>query len=224
MLIKKLQDHIMIIVNNNKYFYLVKNINLPNIHKINFLVFDIEATGLDTSKEYPIQIGCVPLVKGKILFKNSFSSLIKSPIKIRRSIEKLTRISNKDLKDAPAFEDVIKKLWKKYNKFVWIAQCGLEFDFPLIERITLKNKIKKMDTKILFTYLNNDKKTIYSTDYLIDFYHINKKKFKRHDALNDAKLVAIILSKILKDLKNKKINDINIQKMLIYKYIPKKIL
>lgn len=189
----------MLITDNNKLTYTINDVNIRNITKQKFLVIDVEASGLDVEKDYITEFACVPVINGKILNGEIFNSFIKSPRPIPKEIEKLTGISNQDTANAPLFKDVITKILRKYRDYIWIAQCGLEFDLSLIETICKREgiqfSIKKMDTKVLFAFLHRKLDETFSTDFLKNYFQIDSSNLKRHTALGDTILIARILQK-----------------------------
>ena len=189
---------------------------------------DVEATGLDVKKDYITDFACVPVVNGEILNEKAFSSLVNSPVPISSKIEELTGISNEDITKAPSFKKVIKDVLAKYKDYIWIGQCGLEFDFPMISNICEKEGItfspETMDTKVLFAFLNQGSEETFSTDFFKNYFKIDSSDLKRHTGLGDALLIARILKNILGLYEKKGINEIKIRKPIaIKKFIPKKL-
>jgi DNA polymerase III subunit epsilon len=216
----------MHISKNKTATYELSGVSIKDIAKQSFLVLDLEATGLSTTNDYITQFACVPFVDGKILPDKAFSSFIKSPKAIPKKIEKLTGISNKDVSKAPQFKEVITKMLHEYNDYIWIAQCGFEFDFPIIESLCKKEGIgftpKTMDTKVLFAFLDSESDETFSTDFLKDHFQIDSSGLKRHTALGDALLTAKILQKIIGAYKEKGVKDLKIDEAVqIRKFIPK---
>lgn len=208
----------MKIKNTNKYEYVISDYELKNIFKSNFIIFDLEATGLDVKNDYITQFGAVVLENGKIS-KKKFVSYIQSPKKISKFISNLTGITNSNIKNAPTIKEVIKPLWKSYKNYIWVAQCGFEFDFPILKRQLSENGENwfnplMADTKVMYSYLYSLDKNIPSTNYLLNKYNLNVSKLRRHDALNDSIIVSKILSNILTDYKKHKISNIDIKRKL----------
>ncbi len=216
----------MHISKSNTATYEISSVSINDIAKQSFLVFDVEATGLSTTNDHITQFACVPLVDGKILPREAFSSFIKSPKAIPKEIEKLTGISNKDVSNAPQFKEVITKMLHEYKDYIWIAQCGFEFDFPIIENLCKNDGIefspKTMDTKVLFAFLNPKSEETFSTDFLKDHFRIDSSGLKRHTALGDALLTAKILQKIIGAYKENGVKDLKMEGAIqIRKFIPK---
>lgn len=217
----------MEIKNINKYVYRINKLKTKNFIKQKFLVFDLEATGFDVKREYITQIGCVPIINGKIKIKDKFSSFIYSPKNIPAKISRLTGITSREVKTAPRLEAVLQKLWSLYHDFIWTAQCGFEFDFTIlqnnIKRLDVAYfKPKTIDTKVIFAYLHPEINATFSTDFLIKHYSVKFCGLKRHDALGDSILIGRVLQKMLKDFIRIKGNDLIIKRpIVIKKFVPK---
>lgn len=199
----------------NKNEYIISDYELNNVQKLNYLIFDLEATGLDIEKEYITQFGAVLFENGKINNKKRIISYIHSPKKISKFISNLTGITNSNIEKAPSIEKIIKPLWEKYGDYIWVAQCGFEFDFLILKRQLLEKGItwfkpQIADTKVMYTYLYKNNVEVPSTDYLIKKYKLHLSNLQRHNALKDSIIVSKILSKILEDYKKYKIKNIKI--------------
>lgn len=77
-----------------------------HIYDNNFVVFDVETTGLDADTCEIIEIGACKIENGKITQK--FQTLVKPKRPISELITNLTGINNKMVFNAPIIEDVIK--------------------------------------------------------------------------------------------------------------------
>ena len=217
----------MEIKNLNQYIYRINRLSIKNFSKQKFLVFDLEATGFDVKREYITQIGCAPIINGKIKIKDKFSSFIYSPKNIPAKISRLTGITNQQVKTAPNLGVILQKLWSLYYDFIWTAQCGFEFDFPIMQNnvkrlgITYFNP-KTIDTKVIFAYLHPEIDAIFSTDFLKKYYNVKFSDLKRHDALSDSILIGRVLQKMLNDFIRVKGNDLIIKRpIIIKKFVPK---
>ena len=208
--------------------YEIDNVLIKDVCRQKFLVLDVEATGLDAKKDYVTDFACVPVVNGKMLNDEAFSSFVKSPVPIPKKIEEFTGVTNEVISKAPPFREVISMVLAKYSDYIWIAQCGLEFDFPMIGNICRNENVsfgpEIIDTKVLFAFLNQESQETFSTDFLKNYFRIDSSDLKRHTALGDALLVARILEGILKEYEKKGAKDVRIKKPLsIRKFVPKKL-
>lgn len=74
-----------------------------------YTIVDLETTGLSAQYNHIIEVGCIKFRGGKEITR--YQSLVKSPEPIPYVIECLTGIHNKDIQDAPAFENIGMELW-----------------------------------------------------------------------------------------------------------------
>ncbi len=164
-----------------------------------YVVFDLETTGLDLMSNGITEIGAVKIVNGKI--KEQFTTLVKPDYRISEENFKITGISEEMVKDAPKISAVIPDFMKFIDGAVLVAQ-NAEFDLKFIKRFAgaeeyeVKNKV--MDTmELARTYLpqlrRHDLATI-AEHFGIVFHH--------HRALSDAYCTAEAFIELIK-IKNK---------------------
>ncbi|MHB8130479.1 MAG: exonuclease domain-containing protein [Mobilitalea sp.] len=84
-----------------------------------YVVLDLETTGLDPQYDEIIEIAAVKFVNGEKV--SEFTTLIKPDNKIDGYIEQLTGITNEMVKDAPKIKSVLPKLYQYLGDSVIIA-------------------------------------------------------------------------------------------------------
>lgn len=106
------------------------------------IYFDTETTGLikkgikDLSKQpYIIDIGAVIVEDGKM---TTFESLVKPPVSLDEKITKITKLTDEDLADAPAFPDIIPELKKVFEGCDCLVIHNAAFDCGM-----LRNELKR---------------------------------------------------------------------------------
>ncbi len=170
-----------------------------------FVVINIETTGLNSNPDYGevnhiIEVGAVKIEKGKITEK--FSSFCACPIPLPQEIEKLTRISNEDLKNAPNIKQVLYDL-RKFCRESEIVGHNVSFDLGFLNYYGAKYKISfkqaYADTLAMSRQLLKNKVVNFRLATVAKYF---KLKFKGHRALNDALVTAKIFLK-LTDLQDK---------------------
>lgn len=177
-----------------------------------FVVIDIETTGLNSNPDYGevnhiIEVGAVKIEKGKITEK--FSSFCTCPIPLPQEIEKLTGISNEDLKNAPTIKQVLYDL-HKFCKDSELVGHNVSFDLGFLNYYGAKCKISfkqaYADTLAMSRQLLRNKLINYRLSTVAEHF---KLKFKEHRALNDALVTAKIFLKLtdLQDKQEKKRNS-----------------
>ncbi|MBQ3596625.1 MAG: 3'-5' exoribonuclease [Clostridia bacterium] len=161
----------------------------------NYVVFDLETTGLELMSNGITEIGAVKIINGKIA--EQFTTLINPEHPISEENVKITGITYDMVKDCPKIKAVIPDFMKFIEGSVLVAQ-NAEFDMKFIKRFAgaedykIKNKV--MDTmelsrKYLPQLRKNDLHTL-AEHFGIVFHH--------HRALSDAYATAEIFIELLK--------------------------
>ena len=86
---------------------------LRRIKYDNFVVVDLETTGLDPTENRIIEIGVVRYVDGKE--KEVFEKLVNPEVPIPDFITKLTGITDEDVAKSPKIDDVRRRLRSIYS-------------------------------------------------------------------------------------------------------------
>lgn len=194
--------------------YLVSGVTLKDIQNQRYCVFDFEATGIDHESEYITQIGAVLIEGNKILEEKTFNTYIKSPKKIPEAVERFTGVYNKYLENAPTLTQTYKEFQRFTKDTILVTHAGYEFDVPLLNRECQRNNLDMLtntclDTKALFSYLYPEIKDIIWTDFLVKYYGTKNDDLRRHDALDDSKLIARIFVTLLKEFEKRGKSDID---------------
>ncbi len=165
-----------------------------------YVVFDLETTGLDVMNNGITEIGAVKIKNGKIA--EQFTTLVKPDYPITDEIVKLTGITEELVKDAPKISSVIPDFMKFIEGTIIVAH-NAEFDTKFIKRFAgaeeyeLKNKI--IDTVELaranLPFLKKHDLHTVAEHFGIAFHH--------HRALSDAYATAEAFIELM-ILKNKK--------------------
>lgn len=162
----------------------------------NYVVFDLETTGRNTETCGIVEIAAVKVKNKKIV--DTFQTLVNPQMEIEQEAIQVHHIENKDVADAPAFNDV----WIKFKKFIakdiLIAHNGYAFDFKIVDRFALQMDGTKL-TNTRYDSLIFARKMFPNEHNSIDAL---SEKFKldpgnRHRALDDVKVLHQIFLKIL---------------------------
>lgn len=105
-----------------------------------YCVFDFETTGMSGRQDKVMEIGMVKIIKGKIT--DTFSSYINPGRQIPYFITKLTGITNRDVENAPFFDEVFNRMKEFIGDAVLIAH-NLSFDNSF-----LKNECRNAELEI----------------------------------------------------------------------------
>ncbi|WP_250227237.1 PolC-type DNA polymerase III [Anaeropeptidivorans aminofermentans] len=165
-----------------------------------YIVFDIETTGLRKETCSIIEIGAVKIKNGEII--DDFQALINPFIKLPQEIIELTKITDKMLEGKPAIDKVLKEFIDFCGDGVLVAH-NANFDVGFIARwaeelynMPINNTV--LDTvelsRALFPELNNHKLNIVAENLGISLKN-------HHRAVDDARATAEIFLKCIELLK-----------------------
>lgn len=167
----------------------------PELTEKEYVVFDIETTGLDLTNCEITEIGAVKVKNGKIA--EQFTSLIKPDGKIPEEITALTGIDDGMVKDAPKIYTVLPDFLKFTDGATVVAQ-NAEFDSSFIKKYAnaadyaFDNPV--LDTMVISRQLISGL-AHYNLKTLAEYFHIT---FRHHRALSDAYATAEIFIELIK--------------------------
>lgn len=176
-----------------------------------FIVFDLETTGLKPATEEITEIAAVLVREGEI--KDSFQTYVNPHKPIPPEITELTGISDETVADAPDLPEALDKFFAFMGDRVLVAHnAGFDLSF-------LKVACKKLDIEREFTYIDTLEMSRIMLPHLSRFkLNILAKElqvgpFEHHRASEDAAVLGRIWVKLLDKLKHEqhasKISDIN---------------
>jgi len=171
-----------------------------------FVVFDIETTGLSAVKDRITEIGAVKIRQGK--FVDRFSELINPEIPIPDNIIKLTGITNAMVKDKKTIKEILPRFLEFVGKSPLIAH-NASFDCGFIRAkardlgITADNVV--VDTLQLSRILLPDLKR-HKLNLVCEYLGISLEN--HHRAADDAEATAGMMLKFFEIMKEKGISDI----------------
>ncbi|RKD34765.1 PolC-type DNA polymerase III [Thermohalobacter berrensis] len=175
-----------------------------------YVVFDIETTGLSPTNDKITEIGAVKIRNNEIV--DRFNQLINPEVEIPEKIVKLTGITNELVKDKPTIEEVLPKFIDFIGDSVIVAH-NANFDTSFIKEncrrldLNLNNPI--LDTleltRALFPKLKSHRLNKVCE-------HLNVKLENHHRAVDDSEATAKVLLKCFTLLQQKeveKLEDLN---------------
>jgi len=161
-----------------------------------YIVLDLETTGLDPLKDKIIEVGAVKINKDGII--STYSSFVNPKKNIPDYIVHLTSISNDDVKDAPLFKDIKDDLLNFISTTTIVGQfINFDLSFLAQEGIIFDNDI--LDTREI-AMITMPALSSFSLSNLIKELKINNDN--PHKALSDAKATADVFLKLSKKLNN----------------------
>jgi len=171
-----------------------------------FVVFDIETTGLKARFHEIIELACVKVSEGKIVER--FSEFIKPEFPIDAHITELTGITNEMVSNADRVENVLKRFLEFAKGSVLVAH-NANFDVGFLKKYSEKYKLRfdfcYMDTLGLSRKLVTNIKR-HRLDRVAKALGISFEG--HHRAINDAEVTAKIFLVFVDTLKRKGINNI----------------
>jgi len=159
-----------------------------------FVVFDLETTGLDFMTNKVTEIGAVKIKNGVIV--ETFSTFVNPQQEISEEITKLTSITNEMVKEAPLLEDVMPDFFKFCKNCILVGQ-NVQFDFGFIDYYSRQYSYvfehEKEDT------INIAKKHMFLKNYKLKTIAeaLNVPLINAHRAINDAICTAKVFIKLI---------------------------
>ncbi len=172
-----------------------------------FIVFDIETTGLSAATCKITEIGAVLTKNGEILER--FNTFVNPGVPIPANIVKLTGITDEMVADAPPIREALEKFFAFCGDRMLVAhnasfdtgfirhaaeECGMPFTNPYLDTVSVSH------------YVNPNAKN-HKLDTLAALYNLGG--FNHHRASDDAEMLAMIFHKMATSLKEEGIPDIS---------------
>ncbi len=171
-----------------------------------FVVFDIETTGLSNRSDKITEIGGVLVKNGEIV--ETFNRLVNPGMPIPENIVELTGITDEMVKDAPDISVVLPEFFAFAGNRLLIAH-NADFDTGFIrmaaEEIGLPFNNSYLDTLAMSRYVNPELKA-HKLNLLADYFELGG--FNHHRASDDAEMLAAVFYKMTEKLIEEGIFDL----------------
>ena len=189
---------------------LVKNSRNQSLDS-EYVVFDIETTGLSKKHNKIIEIGAVKVKDGEVV--DTFSEFINPGVPIPYQIEQLTSINDDMVKDAPMYDVIVPRFLEFCGDDIVVAhnasfdtgfmrmnaeELGLKFDNTVLDTMTLSHILLPELGKFTLDRVCKELK-------VVNAHH--------HRAIDDAEATAKVFFKLLDMLKErdvKNMDDLNV--------------
>ena len=179
---------------------IVYNSNDSLLSEREYVVFDLETTGLSTRYDYIIEFGAVVMYKGSIKEEKDF--FIKPPFELSETIKSLTNIFDEDLKNARTFAECKDEILDFIKGRVLVAH-NASFDFGFLnaeldrlDEPRLTNPV--IDTLDLSRSLFKTRRA-YRLGNMARQYGVSYDEDVAHRANYDADVLAQVFNLMLKD-------------------------
>ena len=170
-----------------------------------FIVFDIETTGLSIQNDKIIEIGAVRIADGKIC--ETFGTYVDPETPISQEITNLTGITQEMVKGAPSQKEAVQSFLEFVGDRMLIAH-NASFDMGFVRKACKENDIPfdnaYLDTVALSRYLNPELKN-HKLDTVAKYF--NLKDFNHHRAYDDASILAEIFICMIEKMRSSDISN-----------------
>lgn len=166
-----------------------------------YVVMDIETTGLNPKSEKIIELGAARIREGKVV--DTFSAFVNPGRSLSERIVELTGISDRDVENAPYIEEIIQDFVDFTGDDVLLGH-NLSFDYSFVKKAAVNNKLsfekEGIDTlRIARRFLAQLESR--RLGFLCEYYQI---ELEAHRALNDALATHRLYQKLCAEFINSK--------------------
>ena len=149
-------------------------------------IFDLEATGLNITKERIVQIAILKINPDGS--EEKFESLVNPEIEISEEVTKIHGINNEDVKSAPTFTQIASEIVTFIENADLAGYNSNKFDIPLLaEELLRAGNHFDISTKKFVDVQNIFHKMEQRTLVAALKFYCNQELDNAHDAMNDAK-------------------------------------
>ena len=172
-----------------------------------FVVFDIETTGLSVHNCAITEIGAVLVKNGEIL--DELNIMTDPGMPIPENITELTGITDDMVKGQMSNEEAVRKFLDFAGERLLIAH-NADFDTSFIRKVCEENNISfpnpYLDTVSMSRYVNPELKK-HKLNLLAEYFDLGD--FNHHRASDDAKMLSAVFFKMVEKLRDEGIMDFN---------------
>lgn len=171
-----------------------------------FIVLDVETTGLDSANNEIIEVAILKYVNGERV--DSFNTLIKPYRKISKEITKINGITNEMVKSAPRLKDVIVKINSYISEAKYIVGYNVEFDMRFISAALGMNNqfIEEVNVIDVLEFVRKHYSDLPSRklEVMKDYFGIQKAS---HRSATDCEITVDVWKKSLEEVNNRELKQ-----------------
>lgn len=180
---------------------IVYNVNNSEIVENEYIVFDLETTGLSSRHDYIIEFGAVLMYKGTVKERKDF--FVKPPIALNENIKKLTHITDSQVANARTFAECKDEILDFIKGRVLVAH-NASFDYGFLNEELSRLKLPKLDNPVIDTLdlsrsMFKTRRT-YRLGNIAKQYGVLYDEETAHRADYDAEVLAQVFNLMVKDL------------------------
>ena len=189
---------------------IVYNPNDELLSEQEYVVFDLETTGLSTRYDYIIEFGAVLMKKGNEVERKDF--FVKPPVLLSQFIKNKTHISQEDVDGARTFDECKDEILDFIKGRVLVAHNAL-FDFGFLNAELERLNLPKLNNPVIDTldlaksFLKTRKR--FSLGKVCSAYNVDYNETAAHRADYDASVLAQTFNLMLKDCAKNNIKTLN---------------
>lgn len=179
---------------------IVRNADDTLLSDNEYIVFDLETTGLSTRHDYIIEFGAVLLRHGMVVEEKDF--FIKPPVALSENIKKLTHISDEDVENGRTFAQAKDEILDFIKGRVLVAH-NATFDYGFLNEELARIGLPKLENPVIDTLdlartLFKSRRS-YRLGNIARQYNVNYDENVAHRANYDAEVLAQVFHLMLKD-------------------------
>ncbi len=183
---------------------IVHNPDQRLLHEANYVVFDIETTGLSVTRNKIIELAAVKISQGKVI--DQFAQLINPHEKIPQQITQLTNITDDMVQDAPNEVEIIPKFVNWLGNTILVAH-NARFDMGFLQAACKRHRLPQLTNPVLDTlelarWLHPSIKN-HRLNTLADKYKVTLTN--HHRAIDDSQALGEILFQMLREVEGRDI-------------------
>lgn len=160
-----------------------------------FVIYDLETTGLYPEVDEFIQIAAVRFRDGGLSAQETFHSYARPRRRISSFIESYTGITNQHVQDAPRSEEVLVEFARWAGDATLIAHNGRRFDSKFLAATCHRHSLPHRATEGIDSIdlsrmaFGKTRGTGHSMDHLVERLRLGGAHFQRHDARGDVEIL-----------------------------------